>query len=223
MNLRWLPWLLQTSDAQFPTGAYAHSLGLEEIVRLNVVRDEATLVDFLKNHTLPMLGQFDLPKLRIAWEAAQNEDLPALIQQDHELAAWKVCRELREASCTMGERRLRAVRQINPTPFLDTCAERLPWKHHLIILGIQLQNAPLEAALYTHCHQTISGFCSAALKLIRIGQEGCQRTLHSAMAQADVIVEKSLSVEESEIGWFNPLVDIASMHHEQANERLFIS
>lgn len=223
MDLRWLPWLLQTSDAQFPTGAYAHSLGLEEIVRLNVVRDEATLVDFLQKHTLPMLGQFDLPKLRLAWESAQNEDLDALIEQDHELSAWKVCRELREASCTMGERRLRAVRQIDCSPFLDTCAERLPWKHHLIIVAIQLRDAPLEAALHTYFYQTISGFCSAALKLIRIGQEGCQRTLRTAMAQADEVVKKSLIVAEDEIGWFNPLLDIASMQHEQANERLFIS
>ncbi len=41
-DLPWLPFLLQTSDALFPTGAYAHSLGFEEIVRLRVVTDEAT-------------------------------------------------------------------------------------------------------------------------------------------------------------------------------------
>ena len=41
-ELPWLPFLLQTADALFPTGAYAHSLGFEEIVRLDVVRDESS-------------------------------------------------------------------------------------------------------------------------------------------------------------------------------------
>jgi urease accessory protein UreF len=31
--IAWLPALLQISDAAFPTGSYAHSYGLEEIVR----------------------------------------------------------------------------------------------------------------------------------------------------------------------------------------------
>ena len=48
LNLSWLPALLQTSDALFPTGAYAHSLGFEESVRLGIVRDEDSLRAFLK-------------------------------------------------------------------------------------------------------------------------------------------------------------------------------
>jgi urease accessory protein len=39
----------------------------------------------------------------------------------------------------------------------------------------------------------------------------------------EVNVAASLAVSRDEIGWFDPLMDIASMQHEIAYERLFIS
>ena len=48
--------ILQTSDALYPTGAYAHSLGFEESVRLGQVRDEATLGEFLRLQIVPALA-----------------------------------------------------------------------------------------------------------------------------------------------------------------------
>src|SRR5688500_6370090 len=51
----WLPTLLQTTDALFPTGAYAHSLGFEELMRLCGVRDEAGLREMVDAHVLPVL------------------------------------------------------------------------------------------------------------------------------------------------------------------------
>src|SRR6202044_1705518 len=66
-ELSWLPFLLQTADALFPTGAYAHSLGFEEIVRLGVVQDEGTLRDFLLRQVAPAQERLELPYLRFAF------------------------------------------------------------------------------------------------------------------------------------------------------------
>jgi len=63
----------------------------------------------------------------------------------------------------------------------------------------------------------------ASLKLIRIGQEACQRVLCAMLEHAPAIVRHSLEVERSQAGCFNPLLDIASMRHQTAFERLFIS
>src|ERR1043165_120345 len=93
-----LPFLLQTSDALFPTGAYAHSLGFEEIVRLGLVRDEASLREFLRWQIIPALRPLALPYLRFAFDAATAGDLDALCAMDHEISAWKLARETREAS-----------------------------------------------------------------------------------------------------------------------------
>src|SRR6187399_459763 len=105
-ELDWLPWLLQTSDALFPTGAYAHSLGFEESVRLGVVRDAATLRAFLLEQIVPALREQELPYLRFACSVA--DDLAALAQLDHEISAWKLASEAREASAQLGTRRLKA-------------------------------------------------------------------------------------------------------------------
>ncbi|MBT3469576.1 MAG: hypothetical protein HN467_09665, partial [Opitutae bacterium] len=45
---QWLVPLLQTADPLFPTGSYAHSLGLEEIVQMGQVRDPESLGVYLK-------------------------------------------------------------------------------------------------------------------------------------------------------------------------------
>ena len=81
----------------------------------------------------------------------------------------------------------------------------------------------MEAALAAWFYQTMAGLCSAALKLIRIGQEGCQRALRAAAASAPEAIATSLTVERATAGWFNPMLEIAAMRHERAEERLFIS
>ena len=95
--------------------------------------------------------------------------------------------------------------------------------HHLTITAAQYAAIPLEAALMTCMYQTLSSYCVAALKLLRIGQEACQRVLASALAQAPAVVRDSLTIQRAEAGCFNPLLEIASMRHQTAFERLFIS
>jgi urease accessory protein len=224
--LTWLPALLQTSDALFPTGAYAHSLGLEEFVRLAEIRDEAGLKNFIEQHTIPALQTQELPWLRFAFEAATMDERCAI---DREISAWKLARETREASIQVGRRRLAALRAMNDQPpyaeFTGAIAGGTARGHHLTVSALQarVEGFPLEAALGTWFYQSVAGTCSAALKLIRIGQDGCQRTLRHALAVAESAIRNSLLVEREEAGWFDPMLEIASMRHEFADERLFIS
>jgi urease accessory protein len=222
----WLPMLLQTTDAFFPTGAYAHSLGFEELLRLCEVRDEAGLRELVDSHVLPVLMHQDLPYLRFAHQAAEGR---ALWEIDREISAWKVARELREASIQVGRRRLAALRAVADCDGYRNLVRAIETGeaagHHLTVCAVQAlaEGAPLAAALTAYLYQSVAGLCSAALKLIRIGQEGCQRVLRHALTQAKRVVEASLLVEREEAGWFDPLLEIASMRHEFANERLFIS
>jgi urease accessory protein len=225
-DLRWLPFLLQTSDALFPTGAYAHSLGFEEIVRLGLVKDEASLGAYLREQIIPAQRQHELPYLRFACETARLDEWCAL---DAEISAWKLARESREASTQLGGRRLRALRNISSAPVLAELEAAIQQGrasgHHLVVCGVQarLEGLPLEAALTTYFYQSLAAICAAAMKLIRIGQDGCQRVLRAASAEAGAVVPASLTVAREDAGWFNPLLEIAAMRHERADERLFIS
>jgi urease accessory protein len=64
---------------------------------------------------------------------------------------------------------------------------------------------------------------AAAVKLLRIGQNGSQSLLTEALAQAPEIIVAAQAVPLEEIGWFNPWLDIAAARHETADGRMFIS
>jgi urease accessory protein len=97
--------------------------------------------------------------------------------------------------------------------------------HHLVVCGLQarVEGIPLQAALTTYFYQSLAAICAAAMKLIRIGQDGCQRVLRGACGEATGVVDRSLGIVRLRAGCFNPLLEIASMRHERADERLFIS
>ena len=40
---------------------------------------------------------------------------------------------------------------------------------------------------------------------------------------AESTIAASLDIPRASAGWFNPLLEIASLRHERADERLFIS
>jgi urease accessory protein len=225
-ELSWLPFLLQTADALFPTGAYAHSLGFEEMVRLGVVRDEGTLRDFLLQQVAPAQERLELPYLRFAFHAEGVEELCSI---DREIDAWKLARETRLASTQLGVRRLKALRTISDAAafadFESAIQDGRASGHHLVVSALQarVEGVPVAAALAAYYYQSLAAICAAALKLIRIGQEGCQRALRAACAGAENVIARSLAVLREDAGCFGPMLEIASMRHERANERLFIS
>lgn len=225
--LEWLPPLLQLSDAAFPTGAYAHSYGLEEIVRQGAVSDEQSLWKFLKERILPALSHVDLPLVRDARFAAISTDREDLLAIDALAGAVRIPRELREASLQTGRRRLAILLRLRPTPELEAFGRVVlsePFSgHHAVVWGISCASIPLEASLAGYYYHSVSCLCTTAPKLIRIGQQATQRVLTSCLDEADRHVAKALEVPRCEIGWFDPLLDIASMRHEIADERLFIS
>ncbi|MEI7986701.1 MAG: urease accessory UreF family protein [Armatimonadota bacterium] len=222
----WLSFMLQTSDALFPIGGYAHSFGFEETVRLGLVWDEVSLGRFLLEQICPAQRYHELPYLRFAYEA---ETMAVRCAIDAEISGWKLAREAREASLKMGSRRLIALQNIHAAQILREFSEvisgGLAQGHHLVVLGLQSRVAgvPLVASLVAYFYQAVASICAASLKLIRIGQDGVQRVLQVALKETQQVVGGSLLVERASAGWFNPLLEIAAMRHERAEERLFIS
>ena len=228
-HLPWLPQMLQTTDPLFPIGSYAHSYGLEELCAAGDVQNEETLLHYIRTIVFLNLQEFELPYLRFTYEAALSGDIDSICLLDQEIAASKPCKELRQASASQGQQRLRLISKLRPSPLFDSLlslkrAKRIT-PHHITVFAAENVDlrTPLEPTLSSWTYQSLAAPCAASLKLIRIGQEGAQTVLTKALQEIQAIVDNSLTIEREFAGAFLPTLDIASQRHEQAFSRLFIS
>lgn len=228
-DARWLFGLLQASDTFYPTGAYAHSFGLEGLVEEGVVRDRETLRRFLLLSVLPTLRSVELPLAAHAWRAFAAEDWAAVGALCELASALRAPREARAASEAIGRQRAELAAGLHDSSlareFLRLAREQ-GWPHCSAIsaaLEARVHGAPLEAALAAVAYAAVAGVISAAMKLLRLGQNGAQGLLTEALALCPPSVADAAAAPLSEIGWFNPWLDVAAARHERAAARLFIS
>lgn len=225
----WLCGLLQAGDSFYPTGSYAHSFGLEGLVQANVVRDRATLREFLFRSVLPALRQSELPLAIHAWKALEAEDWSRLGEIAQLSAALKTAREARLAAENIGRQRADLVANLRNCPRAKTYLElaaKEGWPFSPAIsaaLEGRALGAPLVAVLSGITYSTVAGFLSAAMKLLRLGQNASHSLLTETLVEAPAVIAASELVPFDEIGWFNPWLDIAAARHETADARMFIS
>ena len=164
-----------------------------------------------------------------AWHALAEPDWADVAAVSRLASALKTTREVRLASHNIGRQRAELLARLRPEslaavfvaraeaddfPFAATVSAALEGRVH---------GAPLAAVLGGVFYATLSGQLAAAMKLLRIGQNGAQTLLTEMLSHAGATVEAAVALPRDEIGWFNPWLDIASARHETANARLFIS
>ena len=230
-NFEWLGGLIQTTDTLFPSGGYAHSYGLEELVAQGRINSAKDLEEFLITDILPALETLELPYLRFCWEAVQKDDFEELRILNEEISAWKLTLETREAGSAQGMQMIRMIREIyncsKTNAFYKMLLNNQDECQQITATALlrNLQKNPIPSMLIAWIYQAVSNFCSASIKLLRLGEVACQKIIHRCI-QADRIrkvISGSLIIKRGNAGFFNPLLDIASARHELAFSRLFIS
>jgi len=226
----WVASLLHVSDPLFPTGAYAHSMGLEQWAATCGFKTGEALITFFKAHAGPSLERLELPYLRYVRNAIVDEDWVSVLELDAEIDAWKWSSEIREASISQGRGRLRLLKKLWKTsPQIEVYSEAFASgkvrAHHLVVSALQFEllNVPHEAGLMTYGYQSLANFVSASIKLLRISPESAQLALAAGLEQLPAWVAASKQVERETAGWFAPAFDISSARHATAFSRLFIS
>jgi urease accessory protein len=221
--------LLQAGDSFYPTGSYAHSFGLEGLVQESVVRDRETLREFLHRSVLASLRHSELPIAAHAWQAFATPQWETIGELCVLASALKTPRELRAASENIGRQRAELCSSLHVSALAKEFLRRADandWPHAASIsaaLEGRALGAPLAAVLAGVYYANVAALLSAAMKLLRLGQNGAQSLLTEALASAPAIIAAAEGTPLDEIGWFNPWLDIAAARHEAADARMFIS
>lgn len=225
----WLCRLLQAGDSFYPTGSYAHSFGLEGLVQEGAIRDRETLRQFIFQCAIPALRHTDLPIAAHACRAFEACDWKLVGELCVLSSALKTSREARNASESIGRQRAELVASLRDAPLAREFLRRATEQDWPCVSPVAAalegitSGAPVDAVLAGIYYSNIAALLSAAMKILRIGQNGTQALLSEALAAAPAAIDAATTVPIDQIGWFNPWLDIAGARHETADGRMFIS
>jgi len=220
---------LQLADSFFPTGMYAHSQGLEGMVRRGWVGTAPDVEELLRNQITWSVLPGDGVALLNAYRAAAHGDLAMVVAIDRLLYSFKLPAELRAASCQAGRRLLEETATFARHPTHANYRARVDSKEApgtgAVALGVVgwCLGIPEEWALLAFCHSYAVGVLSAALRLLPLTHRQAQdilRRLHSLIAE---LGEEIRDRTWQEMTSFTPELDIAAMGHEADDLRMFAS
>jgi urease accessory protein len=216
--------LLLLADSRFPTGAHAHSAGIEASAARGDVRTVADLVDFLDGRlltTAPVEAAF-------AAAAVGAPDLRAL---DHQLAIRMPSPRLRAVSRALGRQLLRPAERAWPSATYATLRAVHPGgPMQPVALGTVAGIAglsPFDAALCS-LHHLVGAVTAGAVRLLGLDPF----EVHALAARlgprldavASVAAEQAASLEPAALPATTSVVaDVLAEHHAAWEVRLFAS
>src|SRR4051812_17147604 len=158
-----MDWLdfLHVVDSSFPTGAYAHSSGLETLAPT----DPDMLEQLIALRTRETLARFELVFLLHAYTCS-------LVDLDELFNAMLLPREAREASSVIGTSLLRSVADVVTDARLEDFAHTGQHHHYPIVFGALAAGLAVEREIAASAFalQHARSLVSAAQRLGRIGQ-----------------------------------------------------
>ena len=227
MKPRTLLGLLQISDSAFPTGAFAHSLGLEAFYDAGGLSGPEELEKVIKSH-LAAAATSDCVALRASYAADSPEELARI---DRLLSATKLTRELRSASEATGRRFLASVGALGIEDsgsfegFSILVRNGETPGNLAVCYGVAapVLDVGLEEILSAYLYSTAAALVAAGQKLVPLGGSVAQRVLYGLGDGILDVVEAGRTLEVEDMYAFTPLLDVRSMHHERQRTRLYIS
>ncbi len=220
--------LLQWTDSSFPTGAFAHSGGLETYIQHAMVRNAGELGQLIAVK-LESATYTDFIIVHCAMTAYQNRDAALLHELDELCAASKPARETRESSEKVGRRLLSSALNVYPNTRLSAyradIERKVLWGHHAVVQGMICAALGIEPriALLAYGYALAANQTAASIKLMAMGQTQAQAVLAASGEAIHRAVEVALTLTLDDFGSFTTGLDIRTMQHEHLFRRLFIS
>ena len=218
--------LLQLTDSFFPTGAFAHSFGLETYVQFELVNDPETFKMFLRSTLHHGLRNSDAVAIGLAYKATE---IKVVVDLDARLTAMKIARESREGSIKIGKQFLRNTAILERNEMLHSYAEKVQSGkcagHHPIAYGLVASTAGIDLfpGILGYLHAHVVGLVSAAVRLVPLKPTDGQGIIEKVRPDLIDIARFAEGAGIEDLSGFTPGLDIRGMQHERLYSRLFIS
>lgn len=217
------------ADTALPVGTDSVSYGLEQFVASERITDVDDVAAVIETYLDGQLGPCDLVVLRAAHEAARAGTVDSLLVADRRLTSVTLAAELRESAERTGNRLLSLQADIRDDALLARYADavdddRAPGNYPAVLGAVTgREDVPVREACLLACHEFANALLRAAQRLLRLGATDVQRTLDDLRPAMIRAVEASADRDLDSLQPFAPLVEVASMNHERADRRLFLS
>lgn len=208
----------------YPTGAYAYSHGLEHAVESGIVRDVEALAGWLAAVLRHGAGRNDAILFRAAHACAGDAD--ALAEIDALARALAPSRERHAETVLQGRAFLDAMRAAWPSGAIASVAAALPGPvAYPVAVGaaVAARGLPMRPAVDAMLLAFAANLCSAAVRLVPLGQTDGQRAVARLAPVAREVADATEGATTDDLGGCAFLADIAAMKHETQDGRLFRS
>lgn len=215
----WLAW--QVVDSAFPTGAFAHSLGLESAWQHGEVQNAAALEQFVQAAVL-QAGYATLPLLNDAFRHPER-----LGELDDLADAFLINEVANRASRIQGRTLAATATRIWPGDRLARLhhATRQRPSHVAPVSGAVFQalGLSLETAQRVTLFAAARGVLTAAVRLGLAGSYEAQRLQHGCAGWLDTVAQRCRALGSDDLAQTAPVIDILQAGHDRLYSRLFQS
>lgn len=211
----------QLADSAFPTGAFAHSWGLEAAWQQGEVPDLDALCAFVDASIL-QAGHASLPLMNAAYLSPQR-----LEELDDLADAFLINAVANRASRVQGRTLVATAERVWPSAALTdvraradrTCAHLAPFSG-AVFAAIEL---PLEAAQTLVLYSAARSVLSAAVRLGIAGSYEAQRVQFACGGRIEQVARQCAALTEDDLAQTAPLLDLWQSGHDRLYSRLFQS
>jgi urease accessory protein len=211
----------QLADSAFPTGAFAHSWGLEAAWQHGELGDVAAVWRFVEA-TVRQAAFGVVPLLNVAHQAPRRwAELDALTD------AFLINVVANRASRQQGRTLLATAARVWPSPAMNLAREQAAGlcAHLGPVAGVVFRtvDVPLDTAQQLLLFGTVRGVVSAAVRLGILGSYEAQRLQLEAVPLLEECCALSTRFDEDDLAQVAPIPDLLQATHDRLYSRLFQS
>jgi urease accessory protein len=220
--------VLQFGDSLLPVGSFAFSNALEPAVQQGVVRDAATLGEFVLTCAHRAAASDGIALLE-AHRAARERDIERIIRADRAILERKLAEEARTMTVRMGRKLAEVSVAAAQAPllglWLDRVREGIAPGTYPVGVGVLFGElgSPENDAFAVHQYGVAMATLSAALRLMRIDHQQVQAILYAIAGTAEDEYAAVQRATLSDMAGFAPMADILAAVHVRSHVRMFMS